>query len=54
MDFFAAGYAESNLIDVVLKIGDKVISNYIHNIADFAIDFPLAPQLEAHAEVAVA
>jgi len=53
-DFFAAGYAEPNLIDVVLKIGDKVISNYIHNIADFAIDFPLAPPLEAHAEVAVA
>jgi len=45
-NFFAAGYSEANLIDVVLKIGDKVISNYIHNIADFAIDFPLAPQVE--------
>lgn len=45
--FFEAGYSESNLIDIVLNIGDKIISNYIHNIADFAIDFPLAPKLEA-------
>lgn len=45
--FFEAGYTESNLIDVVINIGDKVISNYIHNLADFAIDFPIAPELEA-------
>lgn len=44
-NFFAAGYTEANLIDVVFAIGDKLISNYIHNIADFAIDFPLAPEL---------
>ncbi|SFR31315.1 uncharacterized peroxidase-related enzyme [Robiginitalea myxolifaciens] len=44
--FFNAGYTEANLIDVVIVIGDKVISNYIHNLADFAIDFPLAPELE--------
>ncbi len=44
--FFNAGYTEVNLIDVVIVIGDKVISNYIHNLADFAIDFPLAPELE--------
>lgn len=39
-NFFAAGYGEDNLIDVVLNVGDKTVSNYIHNIADFAIDFP--------------
>ena len=44
--FFAAGYTEANLIDVVINIGDKVISNYIHNLAGFAIDFPAAPALE--------
>ena len=44
--FFAAGYTEVNMIDVVMVIGDKIISNYIHNLADFAIDFPLAPKLE--------
>jgi uncharacterized peroxidase-related enzyme len=44
--FFEAGYTEAQLIDVVLVIGDKIISNYIHNLAHFAIDFPLAPELE--------
>jgi uncharacterized peroxidase-related enzyme len=43
--FFEAGYSEANLIDVVIVIGDKVISNYIHNLTGFAIDFPLAVEL---------
>jgi uncharacterized peroxidase-related enzyme len=44
--FFAVGYTEANLIDVVIVIGDKIISNYIHNLTGFAIDFPAAPKLE--------
>lgn len=44
--FFDAGYNEANLIDVVFVVGDKIISNYIHNLADFAIDFPVAEELE--------
>ncbi len=44
--FFDAGYSEANLIDVLLVVGDKTISNLIHNIAGFEIDFPLAPALE--------
>lgn len=44
--FFDAGYNEANLIDVVFVVGDKIISNYIHNLADFAIDFPIAQELE--------
>lgn len=44
--FFDAGYSEANLIDVVMVIGDKIISNYTHNLAGFAIDFPAAPALE--------
>ncbi|AWG21170.1 alkylhydroperoxidase [Flavobacterium faecale] len=43
--FFDAGYTEENMIDVVIVVGDKVISNYIHNLAGFAIDFPIAPKL---------
>ena len=43
--FFAAGYSESNMIDVVIVIGDKIISNYLHNLTGFTIDFPLAPEL---------
>lgn len=44
-NFFGAGYTEVNMIDTVIVIGDKIISNYIHNLAGFAIDFPLAPEL---------
>lgn len=43
--FFDAGYTEANLIDVVIIVGDKVISNYIHNLTGFEIDFPLAQEL---------
>ncbi|WP_066632130.1 carboxymuconolactone decarboxylase family protein [Labilibacter marinus] len=43
--FFDAGYDEVSLIDVVVQVGDKVISNYIHNLTEFAIDFPVAPEL---------
>lgn len=48
--FFAEGYSEANLIDVIIVIGDKTISNYIHNLTDFAIDFPIATELK-NAEV---
>lgn len=40
--FFAAGYTEANLVDVIIVVGDKIISNYIHNLTGFEIDFPLA------------
>ncbi|MBX9734527.1 MAG: carboxymuconolactone decarboxylase family protein [Chitinophagaceae bacterium] len=40
--FFAAGYDEANMIDVIIIVGDKIISNYLHNLTDFQIDFPIA------------
>ena len=43
--FFAAGYNEANMIDVVMVIGDMAITNSIHQLAGFEIDFPLAPEL---------
>lgn len=43
--FFKAGYDEGNMIDVVMVIGDKIISNYLHNLTGFEIDFPLAQSL---------
>lgn len=43
--FFEAGYTEANLIDVIMVVGDKIISNYIHNLTNLEIDFPLADQL---------
>jgi len=43
--FFAAGYNEGNLIDVIMLIGDKTITNYLHNLTNIPVDFPLAPAL---------
>jgi uncharacterized peroxidase-related enzyme len=40
--FFAAGYTEAHLIDVVIAIGDKTISNYMHSLTHLEIDWPLA------------
>jgi hypothetical protein len=30
---------------VVIVVGDKIISNYLHNLTGFEIDFPLADVL---------
>ena len=38
-------YNEAIMIDVLIVIGDKTISNYIHELAGFEIDFPIAPDL---------
>jgi uncharacterized peroxidase-related enzyme len=43
--FLEAGYTQANLVDVVIVIGDKTISNYIHSITGIEIDWPLAEQL---------
>lgn len=45
--FFAAGYTNESLVDVVMAIADKVVMNYLHNITEVPIDFPLAPVLES-------
>lgn len=44
-NFFEAGYTEENLIDAIVVVGDKIISNYIHGITQIPIDFPLAPEI---------
>lgn len=44
--FFAAGYTEENMIDTVVMIGDKTISNFINNLTEIPIDFPAAPELK--------
>jgi hypothetical protein len=33
------------MIDVIIVVGDKIISNYIHNLTVFEIDFPVAEKL---------
>lgn len=42
---FDAGYNEANLIDILIVIGDKYISNFVHGVTQVPIDFPLAPEL---------
>lgn len=44
--FFAAGYTQEQLIDTISLVGDKTISNYIHNTTKVAVDFPQAVSLE--------
>jgi len=44
-DFFAAGYNEGSLADLIVLIGDKTIMNYLHNLTEVPVDFPLAPAL---------
>jgi AhpD family alkylhydroperoxidase len=43
---FAAGYTEANLVDIMIVIGDKIVSNFIHGVTQFEVDFPMAPALE--------
>ncbi len=43
---FAAGYTKANLIDIIMVIGDKIISNFIHGTTQIPIDFPAAPELQ--------
>jgi len=44
-DFFDAGYTEESMIDVLIVIGDKIVSNYLHGITQIPIDFELAPPI---------
>ncbi|MFM9950644.1 MAG: carboxymuconolactone decarboxylase family protein [Saprospiraceae bacterium] len=45
-NLFAAGYDNANLVDILIVIGDKIISNFLHGVTQIPIDFPLAPALE--------
>ena len=45
-NFYAAGYTAEALVELVAHIGYKIVANYLHNIANFSIDFPVAKELE--------
>ncbi|MBX9684548.1 MAG: carboxymuconolactone decarboxylase family protein [Hyphomicrobium sp.] len=45
--FFKAGWTEANLVDAIVVIGDKTISNYLHGVTRVPVDFPAAPALTA-------
>ncbi len=44
--FYAAGYNDGNLVDLILQVSDKIIMNYLHNLTEIPVDFPLAQPLE--------
>ncbi|WP_281664125.1 carboxymuconolactone decarboxylase family protein [Paraburkholderia fungorum] len=43
--FFAAGWTQANLVDTIVVIGDKTVTNYLHGTTRVPVDFPAAPQL---------
>ena len=43
--FFAVGYTKENLVDLILQVSDKTAMNYLHNLTQVPVDFPLAPAL---------
>jgi uncharacterized peroxidase-related enzyme len=44
-DFFEQGYTNQSLVDLILQISDKTAMNYLHNLTNIPVDFPLAPAL---------
>lgn len=43
--FFAAGWTQEHLVDTIVTIGDKTITNYLHATTQVPVDFPAAPAL---------
>jgi uncharacterized peroxidase-related enzyme len=42
---FDAGYTKANVVDIMVIIGDKIISNYLHNFTQIPVDWPEAPKI---------
>ncbi len=45
--FFAAGWSKANLVDAIVVIGDKTVTNFLHGTTRVSVDFPAAPKLPA-------
>lgn len=45
--FLAAGWSQGHLVDAIVVIGDKTVTNYLHGTTKVAVDFPPAPALHA-------
>lgn len=43
--FFAQGYNNENLVDLILQVSEKTAMNYLHNLTKVPVDFPLATAL---------
>ena len=45
--FLGAGWTQANLVDAIMVVGDKTISNYLHSVTKIPVDFPAAEKLIA-------
>ncbi len=45
-DFLNSGFDAGGLVELIAHIGYKTVANYVHNIAQFPIDFPVASELD--------
>ena len=45
-NFFREGWTKENLVDTIVLVGDKTISNYLHKTTDVPVDFPEVQFLE--------
>jgi AhpD family alkylhydroperoxidase len=45
--FLDAGWTRENLVDAIVVIGDKTVTNYLHGTTKVPVDFPIAPALSA-------
>jgi len=45
--FLGAGWTQANLVDAIMVVGDKTISNYLHGVTKIPVDFPAAEKLAA-------
>lgn len=43
--FLDAGWTQENLVDAIVVIGDKTVTNYLHGTTQVPVDFPAAPVL---------
>lgn len=44
-EFYAAGYTNESLVDTIVAVGEKTITNYLHKVTNIPVDFPVAPAL---------
>jgi AhpD family alkylhydroperoxidase len=41
-NFYQVGYNNENLIDIIVAVGEKTITNFLHKVTNVPIDFPEA------------
>ncbi|MFO0690065.1 MAG: carboxymuconolactone decarboxylase family protein [Myxococcota bacterium] len=44
-EFLEAGWTRENLVDSIVVVGDKTVSNYLHGATGVPVDFPAAPMI---------